>query len=221
MRIAVRDHEPDQLRLIAQAMSGLGHECHSYTERRPLPQALRRQTFDLLVLEWSPPDMRGLELVKTARDETAVVEGLNAGADDFMVAPVRTTELEARVNALLRRSYPAQHETELVFGPYHLYPPARVLKANGATVELKNREYALALFLFQNLGRLLSREHLHEAVWGVGTAALSRSLDTHICRLRTKLGLGPSSGFLLLAIYGLGYRLEVVDASTHPESLVR
>ena len=237
MRIAVLDHEPDQLQLIAQVMSGLGHECHSYTEGRPLLQALRRQTFDLLILEWNPPDMRGLELVTTARnelrsrapilfvtttrDETAVVEGLNAGADDFMVAPVRTTELEARVNALLRRSYPAQHETELVFGPYHFYPPARVLKVNGATVELKNREYALALFLFQNLGRLLSREHLHEAVWGVGTAALSRSLDTHVSRLRTKLGLGPSSGFLLLAIYGLGYRLEVVDASTHPESLVR
>ncbi|AGU47597.1 two component transcriptional regulator, winged helix family [Variovorax paradoxus B4] len=237
MRIAVLDHEPDQLQLISQAISGLGHECHSYTEGRALLQALRRQTFDLLILDWNPPDIHGIELVKTARnelrsrapilfvtttrDETDVVEGLNAGADDFMVAPARATELEARVNALLRRSYPAQHEAELVCGPYHFYPPARVLKVNGAPVELKNREYALALFLFQNLGRLLSREHLHEAVWGVGTAALSRTLDTHISRLRTKLGLGPASGFLLLAIYGLGYRLEMIAPNTHPESLTR
>jgi DNA-binding response OmpR family regulator len=141
-----------------------------------------------------------------------LVEGLNAGADDFMVKPARAGELEARVNALLRRSYPAQHEAELIFGPYHFYPPSRLLKVRGVQVELKNREYELALFLFQNLGRLLSREHLHEAVWGLGVEALSRSLDTHISRLRTKLDLRPANGFLLLAIYGLGYRLETIEA---------
>jgi DNA-binding response OmpR family regulator len=101
---------------------------------------------------------------------------------------------------------------ELVFGPYHFYPPSRVLKVRGVQVELKNREYELALFLFQNVGRLLSREHLHEAVWGLGIEALSRSLDTHVSRLRTKLDLRPANGFLLLAIYGLGYRLETIEA---------
>jgi DNA-binding response OmpR family regulator len=84
-------------------------------------------------------------------------------------------------------------------------------------VDLKNREYELALFLFQNLGRLLSREHLHEAVWGLGIEALSRSLDTHISRLRTKLDLRPANGFLLLAIYGLGYRLEAIDEISLPK----
>lgn len=138
-----------------------------------------------------------------------------------MAKPVRAHELEARVTALLRRSYPAQHEPELVFGPYHFYPPSRTLKVRGQPVALKNREYELALFLFQNLGRLLSREYLHEAVWGVGVEALSRSLDTHVSRLRTKLGLRPSSGFLLLAIYGLGYRLEMVDAKSLPGSFAR
>jgi DNA-binding response OmpR family regulator len=150
--------------------------------------------------------------VTDKRDEADMVEGLNAGADDFMVKPTRAGELEARVNALLRRSYPAQHEMELVFGPYHFYPPSRVLKVRGVQVELKNREYELALFLFQNVGRLLSREHLHEAVWGLGIEALSRSLDTHVSRLRTKLDLRPANGFLLLAIYGLGYRLETIEA---------
>lgn len=209
-------------------MTALEHECHPYTEGKALLQAMRRQTFDLLILGWNLPDMKGPEVVATIRGdlnsrlpilfvadkpgEADMVEGLNAGADDFMARPARAGELEARVNALLRRSYPAQHETELIFGPYHFYPPSRVLKVRGVQVELKNREYELALFLFQNLGRLLSREHLHEAVWGLGIEALSRSLDTHISRLRTKLDLRPANGFLLLAIYGLGYRLETIDA---------
>lgn len=237
MRIAVLDDGPDQLRLINQTMVGLGHECHLYTEGRTLLQALRRQTFDLLILDWRLPDMTGTEVVKTIRDELKgrlpilfvtdtheeadMVAGLNAGADDFMAKPIRAGELEARIKALLRRSYPAQHESELIFGPYHFYPPARLLKVRGAPVELKNREYELALFLFQNLGRLLSREHLHEAVWGLGIEALSRSLDTHISRLRTKLELRPANGFLLLAIYGLGYRLETIEADTIPKSGAR
>jgi DNA-binding response OmpR family regulator len=230
MRIAVLDDGPDQLQLINQTLVRLGHECHLYTEGRTLLQALRRQTFDLLILDWSLPDMTGPDVVKSirhelksrvpilfatdTREEAHMIEGLNAGADDFMAKPIRSGELEARIKALLRRSYPAQHESELIFGPYHFYPPSRALKVRGAPVELKNREYELALFLFQNLGRLLSREHLHEAVWGLGIEALSRSLDTHISRLRTKLELRPANGFLLLAIYGLGYRLETIDADT-------
>jgi DNA-binding response OmpR family regulator len=234
MRIAVLDNGPEQLKLIKQTMKRLGHEPHVYTEGKTLLQSLRRQTFDLLILDWGLPDMKGLDVVKTIRhalksrlpilfvtdrrDEADMVAGLNSGADDFMAKPIRAGELEARVNALLRRSYPAKHEAELIFGPYHFYPPARILKVKGKPVELKNREYELALFLFQNLGRLLSREHLHEAVWGLGVEALSRSLDTHVSRLRTKLDLRPKNGFLLLAIYGLGYRLETIEASTLPAS---
>jgi DNA-binding response OmpR family regulator len=232
MRIAVLDDGPDQLKLIHQTMVGLGHECHLYRRGRTLLQALRRQTFDFLVLGWGLPDMPGPDVVKTIRrdlksrmpilfvtdqsGDTDMVDGLNAGADDFMARPIRAGELEARVNALLRRSYPSRGEAELVFGPYHFYPPSRVLKVRAKKVELKNREYELALFLFQNLGRLLSREHLHEAVWGLGIEPLSRSLDTHISRLRTKLDLRPANGFLLLAIYGLGYRLEAIDEGTLP-----
>ncbi len=232
MRIAVLDDSPDQLTLIHHSMVALGHECHLYKEGKALLHALRRQTFDFLILDWNLPDMPGPRVVKTLRidlknrlpilfvtdrhDEADIVAGLNAGADDFMTRPLRPGELEARVSALLRRSYPSRDEAELVFGPYHFYPPSRVLKMRGVQVELKNREYELALFLFQNLGRLLSRGHLHEAVWGLGIEALSRSLDTHISRLRTKLDLRPANGFLLLAVYGLGYRLEAIDEHVLP-----
>jgi len=230
MRIAALDDEACQLELIRHIMEGIGHECHGFADGKTLLRELRQQSFDLLVLDWSLPDMQGPAVVRwiredlssrlpilfvtNRREEADMVEGLTAGADDFMVKPIRVGELEARVRALLRRSYPAQHESEMAFGPYRFLPGSRTLQVKGQTVELKHREYELALFLFQNMGRLLSREHLREAVWGVGAEAPSRSLDTHISRLRSKLDLRPANGFLLSAIYGLGYRLEAIDADT-------
>ncbi len=227
MRIAALDDESGQLDLIRLTMEGIGHECHGFSDGKSLLLELRHQSFDLLILDWTLPDVLGPDVVKriredlssrlpilfvtNRREEADMVEGLTAGADDFMVKPIRIAELEARVQALLRRAYPAQFEPELAFGPYHFYPNSRTLKVSGATAELKHREYELALFLFQNLGRLLSREHLREAVWGRGPEEPSRSLDTHISRLRLKLDLMPSNGFLLSAVYGLGYRLEPIE----------
>ncbi|MDM0115492.1 response regulator transcription factor [Variovorax sp. J22R133] len=230
MRIAALDDELSQLELIRHTMNGIEHECHVYTEGKALLRDLRLQSFDLLILDWTLPDISGPAVVKWVREELAsripilfvtnrreeadMVAGLAAGADDFMVKPIRVPELEARVRALLRRAYPSQHEVELHFGPYHFFPQSRTLQVDGQTVDLKHREYELALFLFQNLGRLLSREHLREAVWGRGPEEPSRSLDTHISRLRTKLSLRPANGFLLSAVYGLGYRLETVEVAS-------
>ncbi|WP_038200348.1 response regulator transcription factor [Xenophilus azovorans] len=230
MRIAALDDEPSQLELIRHTMESIGHECHGFEDAKSLLRALRQQTFDLLILDWTLPDVMGPDVVRAIRgemlsrlpilfvtnrrEEADMVRGLEAGADDFMVKPIRTGELAARTQALLRRAYPHQHEPEIVFGPYHFSPQLRTLQVNGEPLELKHREYELALFLFQNMGRLLSREHLREAVWGQGPEASSRSLDTHISRLRAKLDLRPHNGFLLSAIYGLGYRLEAIDADT-------
>lgn len=229
MRIAALDDDLSQLELIRHTMNGIQHECHVFSEGKALLRELRQQSFDLLILDWTLPDISGPAIVKWVREDLAsripilfvtnrrteadLVAGLSAGADDFMVKPMSVAELEARAHALLRRAYPAKHDVELQFGPYRFFPQARTLHVEGRQVDLKHREYELALFLFQNLGRLLSREHLREAVWGRGPEEPSRSLDTHISRLRTKLSLRPANGFLLSAVYGLGYRLETVEAA--------
>lgn len=228
MRIAALDDEASQIELIRHTMESIGHECHGFEEGKLLLRDLRQQTYDLLILDWSLPDVQGPRVVQwireelnsrlpilfvtNRREEKDMVEGLAAGADDFMVKPIRVAELQARVRALLRRSYPSRHDAEVIFGAYRFLPVTRGLQVNGQPVELSHREYELALFLFQNLGRLLSREHLREAVWGVGVETPSRSLDTHISRLRVKLELIPSNGYLLSAVYGLGYRLEAIDS---------
>ena len=230
MRIAALDDDIVQLDLVRHAMATMGHECHCFSDGKALLRELRQQTFDLLILDWGLTGLTGPAVVKwirqdlaslmpilvvtNRRDEGDVIEGLSTGADDFLVKPMGAGEFEARVAALLRRAYPNQHAAEVDFGAYRFLPATRTLKVGRRLVELKHLEYELALLLFQNLGRLLSRDHLREAVWGLGPDEPSRSLDTHISRLRTKLDLRPSNGFLLSAIYGLGYRLEPIDVAS-------
>ena len=229
MRIAALDDDALQLDLIRQATEAMGHICHTHGSGAELTREPRRQTFDLLIIDRQPPDTTGPEVVRWVRqhvdakipvlfvthrqEERDIVEGLGSGADDFMVKPVRIGELTARVAALLRRAYPENAAGILDFGRYRFVPETRSIEMDGKPVELKNREYDLALFLFQNMGRLLSRDHLREIVWGQAADVMSRSLDTHISRLRSLLDLRPANGFIVTAVYGVGYRFEAVDAS--------
>jgi len=227
MRIAALDDDALQLDLFKQALHAMGHTCHTYLTGAQLLHSLQSERFDLLIVDWHLPDTTGPEVVRWVRqhvglempilfvthrqEERDIVEGLGCGADDFMTKPVRIGELRARVAALLRRSYTDKPEEVLEFGRYRFLSESRSLEIDGTPVELKNREYDLALFLFQNMGRLLSRDHLKEVVWGQVADVMSRSLDTHISRLRTLLDLRPANGFIVTAVYGVGYRFEAVE----------
>lgn len=227
MRIAVLDDDPLLLELIKGTIEHHDHVCHTYASGASLLKDARHETFDLLIVDWHLPDMEGIEVVRTIRElsgqqmpilfitrrqaERDVVEALTCGADDFMTKPLRMGELVARMTALLRRAYPEAMGTRLEFGVYAFDADKRSLSLRGVPVELKNREYELALFMFRNPGRLLSRAHLREVVWGDINEAPSRSLDTHVSRLRTKLELTEANGYTISAIYGMGYRLDPVE----------
>jgi len=237
MRIAMLDDEPREIQSIQRAMAVIGHECHGFADGKSLLRGLRAQPYDLLVLDWRPPDVEGIEVVRRLRegfgnrlpllltagpeDRSRVTTALLAGADDFMVKPLGSAELQARVQALLRRAYPTRFERDLAYGPYHFSPLTSTIRLHGKTVRLKQREFDLALLLFRNIGRLLPREHLMQAVWGQGLEAGSRSLDTHVSRLRSRLELRPENGVVLASVYGLGYRLEFLpdDAAGLPYPL--
>lgn len=224
MRIAVLDDDLLLLEQIKGTLECHHHVCHTFADGTSLLKALRHDTFDLLIVDWLLPDMEGTEVVQTVRDmggmqlpilfitrrnaERDVIEALSRGADDFMSKPLRMGELVARTTALLRRAYPESMGARMAFGAYCFDADKRSLSVHGQPIELKNREYELALFMFRNAGRLLSRTHLREAVWGDGAETPSRSLDTHMSRLRTKLELTEDNGYTISAIYGMGYRLD-------------
>ncbi len=228
MRIAILDDDPILAELLKTTLER-HHACHVYARGAALLNALRSETFDLLIVDWHLPDINGPQVVHSVRQmsgphlpilfitrrngERDVIEGLASGADDYMVKPLRMGELAARVSALLRRAFPDAMGSRQVFGPYAFDPAQRTLTVHGQNVELKHREYELALFMFRNPGRLLSRDHLREVVWGETTDSPSRSLDTHISRLRTKLGLGETDGvhgYTITSIYGKGYQLDTI-----------
>jgi DNA-binding response OmpR family regulator len=227
MRIAMLDNEPREIESIQRVMSMIGHECHGFADGKSLLRGLRDQVFDLLVLDSRPPDVDGLEVIRRLRgsfgnrlpllltaapeDKTRMTTALLAGADDFMVKPLGSDELQARVQALLRRAYPTRFERDLTYGPYHFSPLTSTIYLRGEPVRLKQREYELALLLFRNIGRMLSREHLWQAIWGKELDTGSRSLDTHVSRLRVRLALRPENGMVLASVYGLGYRLEFLS----------
>jgi DNA-binding response OmpR family regulator len=226
MRIALLDDEPDQAALVIQSLTAAGHVCHQFSRGIALLQALRRQTFDLLVLDWVP-DMSGDDLLTWVRHnmrerlpvifvsargrEDDIASILNAGADDYVVKPVSAIVLHARISALLRRIYRLDPEaTRMTFGDFEFDLPSEGVLRRGVPVQLKKREFELALLLFQNMGRPLSRMHILEMVWKHADDAPSRTMDTHVSVLRTKLGLRPENGFRLATVYGYGYRLEQV-----------
>jgi DNA-binding response OmpR family regulator len=228
MRIAVLDDDRTQTDLVCQVLTTASHACYPFQSGKEMLNQLRRESFDMLIIDWQVPDLSGADVLRWAREklpavlpvlfmtsrsgEDDIVAGLAAGADDYMIKPIRRGELVARVQALLRRAYPTQNTIEQIqFSHYIFEPRTGRLLDHGEPVELTQKEFDLALLLFRNLGRPLSRAYILEAVWSRDVEIPSRTMDTHVSRVRTKLKLRPENGFRLAPVYSYGYRLEQVS----------
>jgi DNA-binding response OmpR family regulator len=139
------------------------------------------------------------------------VKILRAGADDYLVKPLRKDELLARVEALGRRAKPQPRLADVLkVGDFEIDLGRRRVQRAGRAIELTQKDFDLAVFLFRNVGHLVSRGHILESVWGRSADLNTRTVDTHVSRLRSKLGLVPEQGWRLTAVYQHGYRLETV-----------
>src|SRR3989454_1290960 len=224
-QVLVVEDEPDIRRLIVLHLERDGFRCRTASSG---PEALREARAvvpDLVVLDLMLPELDGLEVCRQLRrdastaavpiimltakaDEVDRVVGLEIGADDYVSKPFSPKELVARVRAVLRRSRPDPATRVLSQGAVTLDPARHTVTLHGRPLELTPKEFDLLHALLGAAGRVLSREHLLNHVWGYARAdeIESRTVDVHVRRLRSKLG---DAGTRIATVKSVGYRFEV------------
>lgn len=225
MRIASVQSDRAHADLIRCAVESIGLQYVHFGTSKALLRALREETFDLLILDHHLRDADGVELLRWVRhhlgakmpvlfltaysSDNHMVAALTSGADDYVIEPIPSTVLAARVQALLRRTYGRLEDgpDALCVGAYVFLRSARTAILHGTPVRLTPKEFDIALHLFENLDRLVPRAAIARAAWGQVIGPDSRTLDTHMCRVRMKLALCPRNGVRLISVYGYGFRL--------------
>jgi DNA-binding response OmpR family regulator len=222
--VGVLEDDQDQADLVALWLSQAGYTTRQFKSAGEFRRRLGGESVDLLLLDWMLPDATGIETIQwirsssnaelpviflTARGrEEDIVAGLQNGGDDYVVKPPKQAELLARLAAVLRRRGVEGESNGLELAPYTFDFQRRRIRIGDREIDLTQREFDLAGFLFRRQGRIVSRDALLEHVWNLSAAVTTRTVDTHVSRLRKKLELSGEHGWRLAAVYQHGYRLE-------------
>jgi two-component system phosphate regulon response regulator PhoB len=220
-RILVVDDEPDILELVRLNLTQAGFEVDTAIDGEQAMASLRRTPADLVLLDLMLPDRPGTEICRDIRSQPEFAEipvimvtakgeevdrvvGFEIGADDYVTKPFSTRELVLRVKAVLRRrSADPERAATLTHGPLTLDQERHRCAVDGVEVQLTAKEFGLLQSLMSRPGRVMSREQLLDEVWGHDVVVTLRTIDTHLKRLREKLG---NAGDLIDTIRGIGYR---------------
>jgi DNA-binding response OmpR family regulator len=229
MQVAIADDDVEVRRFIADTLTVGGYVCTEFSNGRDVIKEVARTTFDLVFLDWNMPLLSGIEvtawlranvkpvpaiIVLTSRnDKDDIVRALEAGADDFISKPEAANVILARAAAALRRARPSRPDGRYVQrGLYTFDKLAMAVTVGEQDVALTAKEFALADLLFENLQRPLSRQYILQRIWNNAADLSTRTLDMHISRLRGKLDLRPGNGYVIVSVFGYGYRLDSFDA---------
>lgn len=219
-RILIIEDDQAILKLLQRGLAYEGYTVDVATDGRAGLNVARDHTPDLVVLDWMLPGMDGLEvchrlrmggsmpvLMLTAKDTIQDrVQGLDAGADDYMVKPFNLDELLARIRALLRR-HPPRGSALLTVGDLRLNPDSQEAMRGDREIELTKREFELLEYLMRNRRLVISRERLLEEVWGYDPLDETNTIDVFISNLRRKLEEGGEPR-LLHTKRGAGYVIK-------------
>jgi DNA-binding response OmpR family regulator len=221
-KILIVEDEPDMVLGLKDNFEFEGYEVLTASDGQTGLERARTQKPDLLVLDIMLPKLSGLEVCKTLRGEgfeapivmlTArgqeidKVVGLELGADDYVTKPFSIRELLARVRAILRRSEGKKKRlSRYQFSDVELDFEAYRAKKGGEALDLSPREFELLRYLIERKGETVSRDRLLEDVWGYESYPSTRTVDTHIAKLRAKIGDSGSEPRWILTIHGVGYK---------------
>jgi two-component system, OmpR family, response regulator len=226
MRILIAEDDPATAGFLVRNLTELGHEVSAVeTGEAALQRAA--EPFDAIILDRMLPGIDGLAVLRAARASgvatpvlmlTALgqiadrVEGLSTGADDYLVKPFAIDELVARLHAIARRRGDGDAPTRLDHGGLALDLIQREVRYEGRLVALQPREFRLLTALVRNAGRIVTRTMLLETVWGFHFDPQTNLVETHMSRLRAKLGVSGVKE-TIETVRGAGYRLKLPDQS--------
>ena len=222
-RILLVEDESNLRRTLTDLLKSDGYLVQSSGDGLEAQDLAMKNPFDLIILDVMLPSRNGFEvcrhlrehgintpiLMLTARSElNNKVQGFKAGSDDYLTKPFETPELEARIEALLRRVSPG-NRTELQsydFDGIHIDFNKSEIAKNGTTIALGERESRLLRYLVERKGTVLSRDELLQEVWGYKSIPLTRTVDVHIAWLRQKIEDDPKNPKYIVTVHGQGYR---------------
>ena len=222
MKILLVEDDAEAADYLKRGLAEAGHNVDHAACGRDGLFLTAAQTYDVIVLDRMLPEVDGLAILRTVRSAkvatpvlllTALnsigerVEGLDAGADDYLVKPFAFAELLARINALARRPAPQEVVTSLQVGDLRLDLLGRTVTRKGARIELQPREYKILEFLARNAGRVVTRTMLLEGVWNFHFDPQTNIVETHMSRLRAKIDRGQD-GEMIRTVRGSGYVLD-------------
>jgi two-component system phosphate regulon response regulator PhoB len=223
MKIVIVEDERDLAELLAFNLEKEGYQTFIALDGKSGLERVVSERPDLVILDLMLPEMNGIEVCKMLKQQQSTatipiimltakgeeidrVVGFEVGADDYLIKPFSARELLLRIKAILRRTVPAAKDDKtLRVGPLLIDTARHLVSVNEAEITLTTTEFKLLLTLVERLGRMQSREHLLRHVWGYSHTADTRTVDTHITRLRNKLG---EAGELIKTVRGFGYKME-------------
>lgn len=229
MKLLIAEDDPGLGKVLAKAVTEAGYNAHLVTDGAEALSLIQAEMFDLILLDVMLPGMSGFDfcrrsraaglqapiLILTARDTTKdKVEGLDAGADDYIVKPFQVAELLARIRALLRRGS-STLPAVLTVGDLTLAPATREARRGDQQIRLSATEYSLLEYLMRNAGRVLTRSLILEHVWQYDFGGNDKVLDVYVSYLRSKVDKGFVSP-LIHTVRGMGFVLEI--RHQNPES---
>jgi len=221
LRILIVDDEPEIVRGLEDNLRFEGYQTLTAANGADALKMAEREAPDLIVLDLMMPVMSGWDVCRTLRgkgldvpiimltargEEADRVRGLELGADDYLAKPFSLRELLARVRAVLRRPGPRQKNDALAFGDVRVRGRGRQVFKAGREVTLTRKEFDLLLYLLTHRGEVLTRERLLDEVWGYERFPTTRTVDTHVLRLRRKFESEPDHPQWILTVHGQGYR---------------
>jgi two-component system alkaline phosphatase synthesis response regulator PhoP len=220
-RILIVDDEPEIVRGLEDNLRFEGYQTLTAANGADALAVAAREAPDLIVLDLMMPVVSGWDVCRTLRargidvpiimltargEEADRVRGLELGADDYLAKPFSLRELLARVRAVLRRPGPRQKGEELAFGDVRVRSRGRQVFKAGREVTLTRKEFDLLLYLLAHRGEVITRERLLDEVWGYERFPTTRTVDTHVLRLRRKFEADPEHPHWILTVHGQGYR---------------